>query len=96
MTIKLCFLLWYIFSERHFNAHFKYFFFIYVTVLSYFLLRILATYCCFLLNYLIKKNFTSSIYTVGVRLFYVYLTHFLGEIISYIYCDAVTSRAKKQ
>jgi hypothetical protein len=53
---KLCFLLRYIFSERHFNVHFKYFYFSNVSVLSYFLLRILATYNCFLLNYLKKKS----------------------------------------
>jgi len=43
-----------------------------------------------------KKHFTSSVHIVGVMLLYVYLTLSLGEIICYMYCDTVTSRAKKE
>jgi len=43
----------------------------------------------------LKKHFISSIYIVGVMLLYVSLIP-LGEIISYMYCYTVTSRAKKE
>jgi hypothetical protein len=57
-TIKLCFLLRYIFSERHFNVHFKYFFFSYVRLLSYFS----PAHVSFLLNYFKKTLYFQYLY----------------------------------